>query len=258
MYLGIDVGSASTDAVIIDDNGKVRGYSIVKSGFDHQAAINEATETICRETGIKRDEIKKVVGTGYGRRNVPGICQAVTEISCHAMGIKVSFPEIRTVIDVGGQDSKIIRVTEDGFVESFMMNDKCAAGTGRFLEVMAQVMGIKIDELGELSLQAKKPLSISSICTVFAESEVISRIAEGNPKEEIIAGLHQAIGERLMGMATSIGIKYPLALTGGVAKNRGVVKAISKYLETPPYIPNEPQIIGALGAAVYAKNFRAG
>lgn len=255
MYLGIDVGSVSTDAVLIDDNYNIKGFSIVKSGFDHKKAISEAIVNVCNEARISQNDIKKTVGTGYGRRNVPDSCKVITEISCHAMGIHSIFPEVRTVIDIGGQDSKVIRVDEDGFVETFIMNDKCAAGTGRFLEVMAHAMGVHIHTLGDLSLSAKKVQSISSICTVFAESEVISKIAEGCSKEEIIAGIHKAIGERLMGMASSIGVKVPIALTGGVAKNLGVINALSKYLGSELYIPEEPQIIGAIGAAIYAKRY---
>ncbi|MCC5466508.1 acyl-CoA dehydratase activase [Pelosinus baikalensis] len=254
MFLGIDIGSVSTDAVLIDDDCNIKGYSIVKSGFDYKEAANRAIEEGCRIAGITEKDITKIVGTGYGRKSVPSSCRSVTEISCHAMGIHQIFPEVRTIIDIGGQDSKVIRVFEDGFVETFVMNDKCAAGTGRFLEVMAQAMGIEVYRLGELSLTAKKVQAISSICTVFAESEVISRIAQGCPKEEIIAGIHKAIGERLMSMVNSVGLKGPVALTGGVAKNQGLIQAISRHLEDNFYIPQEPQIVGALGAAIYAKN----
>lgn len=253
MYIGIDVGSVSTDAVLIDESGSILAYSVEKSGFDHKSAIQRVMDDICKKAGIIPEDIKRIVGTGYGRRNVIGSSKTVTEISCHAMGIHSLFPMVRTVIDIGGQDSKVIRVTEDGFVENFIMNDKCAAGTGRFLEVMANAMEIGVQDLGELSLKARKVQTISSICTVFAESEVISRIAEGNPKEDIIAGIHKAIGERLIGMVASIGIKRPVALTGGVAKNSGVAKVILTYIGSELYIPEEPQITGALGAAIYAK-----
>lgn len=256
MYLGIDVGSVSTDAVLIDDNNRICGYSIVKSGFDHKKAIEEAIKDVCRKTGIEQEEIARIVGTGYGRRNIPGICKAVTEISCHAMGTHYFNPQARSVIDIGGQDSKVIRLTDEGFVKTFIMNDKCAAGTGRFLEVMAHAMGVEVKKLGELSAKAKKQLAISSICTVFAESEVISRVAEGHPCEEIIAGIHKSIGERVIGMASSIGIEEPLALTGGVAKNSGVIQAISKRLGCTPFVPEEPQIVGAVGAAIFAKNHK--
>lgn len=252
MYLGIDVGSVSTDAVILNEQKKIITYSIVKSGFDHKAAIDEAINNICTKAQIEKSQIRSIVSTGYGRRNVADADKVVTEISCHAKGIHFLSPNIRTVIDIGGQDSKGIRVSENGYAETFCMNDKCAAGTGRFLEVMAQAMGIEINDLGSIALTARKVEPISSICTVFAESEVISKIAEGKPKENIIAGIHQAIGERLMGMVASIGVKKPVALTGGVAKNQGINNALSKHLEEVIYRPEEPQIVGALGAAIFA------
>lgn len=255
MYLGIDVGSVSTDAVLLDDQRKIIAFSIEKSGFDHKAAINEVINNICVKAQIEKEDIKSIVSTGYGRRNVADADKIVTEISCHAMGIHFLSPDIRTVIDIGGQDSKVIRVSENGYAETFFMNDKCAAGTGRFLEVMAHAMGIDINNLGAVALTAKKVEPISSICTVFAESEVISKISEGKPKENIIAGIHRAIGERLMGMIAAIGIKKPIALTGGVAKNQGIGNVLSKYLGENIYRPDEPQIVGALGAAIFAMDY---
>lgn len=255
MYLGVDVGSVSTDAVLIDDECNIVGYSIVKSGFDHKAAAAASMQNVCTDTKIPRSEISVIVGTGYGRKNVPDADTTVTEISCHAMGVHVLFPSAGMVIDIGGQDCKAVHISDDGFVETFVMNDKCAAGTGRFLEIMALAMGVDVCDLGQLSLKAEKVQSISSICTVFAESEVISKIAEGCAREEIVAGIHRAIGERIMGMVASIGIKSPVALSGGVVKNAGVVDVISRHLDQKCCIPAEPQIIGALGAAVYAKNY---
>jgi len=252
LYLGVDIGSVSTDAVLLNDQKEIIAFSIVKSGFDHKSAIDEVINNICIEAQIDRTKIKSIVSTGYGRRNVKEANKVITEITCHAMGIYFLSPDIRTVIDIGGQDSKVIRISESGYAETFYMNDKCAAGTGRFLEVMAHAMGIDINDLGSIALTAKKVEPISSICTVFAESEVISKIAEGKPKENIIAGIHKAIGERLMGMVASIGIKKPVALTGGVAKNQCIVNVLSKSLGESVYCPEEPQIIGALGAAIFA------
>lgn len=251
MFLGVDVGSISTDAVLVDSLGKILSHDIVKSGFDHKRAIDKVVESVCEKAGICYKDIKKIVGTGYGRRNVPGICKSVTEISCHAMGIHAIYPEVKTLIDIGGQDSKAIRVSADGFVETFVMNDKCAAGTGRFLEVMANAMEVNIDKLGEYSLKASGTVKISSICTVFAESEVISRISEGEPEENIIAGVHNAIADRIIAMVHLIGVKQNLALSGGVAKNNGVKMALEKKIGKV-WVPEEPQIIGALGAALYA------
>ena len=254
MFLGIDVGSISTEAVIIDGQGNILAFEITKSGFDHKAAINRVMDGVCRKTGIDKEDIIDIVATGYGRRNVPGTCKIVTEISCHAMGVYKLFPKVRTVIDIGGQDSKVIRISERGFVENFIMNDKCAAGTGRFLEVMANAMDVDVDDLGKYSLAAKKTVRISSTCTVFAESEVISGISEGRKKEDIIAGVHNAIVERLTGMTGSFGMKPDVALTGGVAKNIGIQAALKKRIGSL-FIPDEPQITGAYGAALYARSY---
>jgi len=255
LFLGIDVGSVSTDAVLLNGRKEIIAFSIVKSGFDHKAAIDEVINNVCIEAQIEKAQIKSVVSTGYGRRNVVETDKVITEISCHARGIHFLSPDMRTVIDIGGQDSKVIRVSESGYAETFYMNDKCAAGTGRFLEVMAHTMGIDINDLGSIALTAKKVEPISSICTVFAESEVISKIAEGKPKENIIAGIHKAIGERLMGMVAAIGVKKPVALTGGVAKNQCIVNVLSKSLEESIFCPDEPQIVGAIGAAIFAMNY---
>ena len=254
MYLGIDVGSVSTDAVLIDELDNIIAYSVVKSGFNHKEAIEQSTKNVLSKSNITKDKIKKIVGTGYGRRNVPDTCKVVTEISCHAMGMHCLNSNIRTIIDIGGQDSKIIRLSENGYSENFIMNDKCSAGTGRFLEVMANAMDIKVEDLGSLSLSSEKAIPISSICTVFAESEVISRIAEGIPKREIVAGIHKAISNRIIGMARSVGIQYPVALAGGVAMNEGLTNAIARHLDEKPFIPETPQVVGAYGAAIFAKN----
>jgi len=241
--------------VLLNNRKEIIAFSVVKSGFDHKAAIDEVSSNICEKAQIERTQIKSSVSTGYGRRNVTKADKVITEISCHAMGIHFLSPDIRMVIDIGGQDSKVIRVSESGYAETFYMNDKCAAGTGRFLEVMAHAIGIDINDLGSIALTAKKVEPISSICTVFAESEVISKIAEGKPKENIIAGIHKAIGERLMGMVASIGVKKPVALTGGVAKNKCIVSVLSKSLGESVYCPDEPQIVGALGAAIFAMDY---
>ncbi|WP_432409028.1 acyl-CoA dehydratase activase [Wukongibacter sp. M2B1] len=253
MYLGVDVGSISTDAVLIDNKNNILAYHIVKSGFDHKGAVNMAVKGVCEKAGIRYKDIIRIVGTGYGRRNVPDICKSVTEISCHAMGIHTIFPRVRTLIDIGGQDSKVIRVSDEGFVDTFVMNDKCAAGTGRFLEVMANAMDVGVDKLGEYSLRAAKAVKISSTCTVFAESEVISRISEGVSEEEIIAGVHNAIADRIVAMVSAVGIKEHIALTGGVAKNMGIKIALEERIGRV-LVPEEPQVTGALGAALYALN----
>ena len=197
-------------------------------------------------------QIGRVVATGYGRIAVPFASKKVTEITCHARGAYHLFPQTRTVIDIGGQDSKVIRLGKDGRVVDFVMNDKCAAGTGRFLEVMARALEVSLEDMGRLSDLARERLTISSMCTVFAESEVVSLIAEGHPKEDIIRGLHDAVSERVAGMAERVGLENGVTMTGGVAKNAGVVRSLEERLGVKISRPEEPQIVGALGAALIA------
>ena len=249
---GVDVGSLSIKAVLLADREEVLGYSILPTqpGIRELAevAFNQALEN----SHLSKDDVAYIVSTGYGRRLVPFSHGEVTEITCHGKGAYWLHPEVRTIIDIGGQDSKAIRVDSKGLVTNFVMNDKCAAGTGRFLEVMAHALGVKLEKMGTFSLQAKKALDVSNTCTVFAESEVISLIAGGNSKEDIVAGLHLAIAKRTVGMVERIGIVEKVAMTGGVAKNIGVVQAIESLLGVTLFIPEEPQIVGALGAAIVA------
>lgn len=252
-FAGIDVGSLSTEVVILDALNRTIGYSIVETGANStdaaQAALNQALVT----AGISSTHLVITVATGYGRGSVPWADRKATEISCHALGASHHFPDIGTVIDIGGQDSKVIRVGKNGKVLDFAMNDKCAAGTGRFLEVMADKLRVPLDEMGDLSLTAETEASISSVCTVFAESEVVSLVAKNHPKAEILRGIHRAIVNRVWSMAQAIGVEGPVTMTGGVAKNRGIVALMGEKLERPIHIFKEPQIIGALGAALIAK-----
>ena len=249
---GIDVGSLSIKAVLLVNNEKVLGYSILstKPGIKElaQVAFNQALES----AHLSKGDIDYIVSTGYGRRLVSFSNSEVTEITCHGRGSYWLCPEVRTIIDIGGQDSKAIKVDSRGFIANFVMNDKCAAGTGRFLEVMAHALEVKLEDMGKISLQAEKSLDVSSTCTVFAESEVISLIAEGYSKENIIAGLHLAVAKRTVGLVERVGIAEKVAMTGGVAKNIAVVKAIESLLGVTLFIPEEPQIVGALGAALVA------
>jgi predicted CoA-substrate-specific enzyme activase len=198
------------------------------------------------------------VATGYGRISVPFADKKVTEISCHALGAYKLFPDTGTVIDIGGQDSKVIQVGQGGKVLDFAMNDKCAAGTGRFLEVMAAKLGISLDEMGSLSLKGEKEARISSICTVFAESEVVSLVARNHPREGIIRGLHRAIVNRVWSMVRTIGTHGEVTMSGGVAKNKGVVALMEEKLGKPIHVYREPQIVGAFGAALFAARDKAG
>ncbi len=254
---GIDIGSLSTDAVLLRD-GEVLAYSIVNTGAQARAAAERAFEEVLEKAGISASEVDSVVATGYGRMSVPFAHSQVTEISCHGCGSAFLDPGVRTVIDIGGQDSKVIRLDRQGNVSDFLMNDKCAAGTGRFLEVMADRLELSVAGLGEEDLKAERAAEISSMCTVFAESEVISLIARGVPRPEIIRGLHRSIAERTAGMVNRLGLTPRVMMTGGVAKNPGVVRALSEKLGTEIIVPPEPQIVGALGAALIARKKRSG
>ncbi len=251
-YVGIDVGSLSTEALILDGNGAMVGYAIRNTGANSTDAAEAALQMAIRQANIHRNGIKRIVGTGYGRVSIPFADKKVTEITCHAVGARHLFPETETVIDIGGQDSKVIRVGEGGKVLDFTMNDKCAAGTGRFLEVMAEKLQVPLDAMGELSKNAQGEVSISSVCTVFAESEVVSLVAQNRPREEIIRGLHRAIVSRVWSMAKSIGIQGEVTMSGGVAKNIGVVGLLEEKLGRKIHVNPEPQIVGALGAALLA------
>lgn len=231
---------------------RAEGLIGVADYYGVRRAAYLAMQKALEGTSISRDEIGAVVATGYGRIAIDYADRQVTEISCYAKGINHLHPEVRTIIDIGGQDSKAISVSEDGRVLDFLMNDKCAAGTGRFLEVMAKALELEIEHLGDISLRSQKPHQVSSTCTVFAESEVVTLVAEGVNREDIVAGLHAAIAKRTMSMVKRVGMVPPVAMAGGVAKNKGVVNAIEEQIGEPLVVPPEPQIVGALGAALYA------
>jgi predicted CoA-substrate-specific enzyme activase len=253
MYVaGVDVGSLSTDTVIMDSESQVVGYSVLFTGASSRKASRDSYDEALAKAGLAEPDVAFVVSTGYGREVVPFADAQVTEISCHARGAHHLFPGTRTILDVGGQDSKVIRVNAQGRVVDFAMNEKCAAGTGRFLEVMARALEIDLDQMGEQSLRARNPVAISSMCTVFAESEVVSRIAEGHSKEDIVGGIHNAISDRLIGLLQRVGMEEEVTMSGGVAKNVGVVKALQGKLGTEFNIAFEPQIVGAIGAALIA------
>jgi predicted CoA-substrate-specific enzyme activase len=250
---GIDVGALSTEAVIIDSGATLSGYSIVETGANSTEAAEEAFEKALLAAGIRRNAVANTVATGYGRISVPFAKKRITEISCHAIGAQHLFPDTGTVIDIGGQDSKVIRIDDSGKVLDFTMNDKCAAGTGRFLEVMAAKLHVPLDKMSELSLHAETEAQISSVCTVFAESEVVSLVAKNRPKDEIIRGLHRAIVNRVWTMTIALGVSGEVTMTGGVAKSRGVVALMEEKLGKPIHVYSEPQIVGALGAALFAQ-----
>jgi predicted CoA-substrate-specific enzyme activase len=251
---GIDVGSVSAEAVIWQD-GRALATSIVATGASSRRAAERALETALETSGLRRGDIDYIVATGYGRAAVDYANRQITEITCHARGAHHLFPDVGTVIDIGGQDSKVIRVDTSGSSIDFVMNEKCAAGTGRFLEVMARALEVDMGALQELSARARRVASISSMCTVFAESEVVSLVAENVPVDEIVAGLHAAIAERVSAMAHRVGLAPRVVMTGGVARNGGVVRALEQRLSCAISVAPEPQIVGALGAALLAVQF---
>ncbi len=251
-YVGIDIGSLSTETVVLDGTGRIISYDISATGADSRTSGEQSYTRAMDKGRVPVRKIGFVVATGYGRTSIPIANKTVTEITCHARGARHLFPKTKTILDIGGQDSKVIRLAEDGKVVDFVMNDKCAAGTGRFLEVMARTLEVDLPEMGPLSLKSKNLISISSMCTVFAESEVISLIAQSKPKEDILNSLHNSICTRIIGMVEGIGLEAQLTMTGGVAKNLGVVEHIRTRLGMDPNIPDEPQIVGALGAALIA------
>lgn len=252
-YAGIDIGSLSAETVILDEKGEIKVYNIFRTGANSAEAGKASFEDALKQLNISKEEIKYIVVTGYGRVSIDFADQRTTEITCHGKGAYHEFKKTKMIIDIGGQDSKIIKLGENGKVKDFIMNDKCAAGTGRFLEVMAGALSVDLNDLGNYSMQHDKEISISSMCTVFAESEVVSLIAKGQTKPNIIHGLHKSIANRVASMAKQLGVESEITMSGGVAKNKGVVFALEDKLGTKLNIPKEPQIIGALGAALIAK-----
>ena len=252
MYvLGLDVGSASSKVVILDDDKNIVSSSVVQVGTGSSGpsrALNEALGKV----NLTLDDMKKIVATGYGRYSFERADKQISEISCHAKGIFHLVPTARTIIDIGGQDAKAIRLDDNGMVSQFFMNDKCAAGTGRFLDVMARVLEINITEMADYDSRATEVVNVSSTCTVFAESEVISHLSNNIPKENIIAGIHASVASKACGLAYRAGLADDIVMSGGVAQNAGVVRAISRELRRPVIVAPNPQIAGALGAALFA------
>jgi len=252
-YAGIDVGSLTADAVLIDEEANVVGFAIIPTSYDSMAAGSEAYRLALERAGVLEDEVSGVVSTGYSRARVQEAQVARTEISCHARGAFHIFSDVATIIDIGGQDSKAIRVGPGGRVLDFAMNDKCAAGTGRFLEVMAGALGISLPDMADLALASTVEITISSTCTVFAESEVVSLISQGRAPADIASAICRAIAQRTAGLAARVGISDRVVMTGGVAKNQAVVRMLADKLGFGISVPEEPQITGALGAALIAR-----
>lgn len=248
---GIDAGAATTKVLLLKDR-EIMGYRITGTVFDFLTAAGNVFEEILASCNIGREEIEKIYATGYGRNSISFADKSISEIMAHAKGVSFLFPNVQGIIDVGGQDSKVILV-DDGRVADFLMNDKCAAGTGKFLEYTAKALEVPINDLGDLALASSHPANITSMCTVFAESEVISLRARGITKEDIAAGLTASIAQRIVVMVKRMGLKEHIAFVGGVAKNAGMKVALEKELGVTLYVPFEPQITGALGAAIAAQ-----
>jgi predicted CoA-substrate-specific enzyme activase len=249
---GVDVGSTQTKAIIINEEAEIVSRSLVDTGANVVKAAEQAFHKALVDGDLREEEVEYVVGTGYGRYRVTFGNTQVTEISCHARGSVKMFPKTHTVLDMGGQDTKAIRVSETGEVLDFCMNDKCAAGTGRFLGAASSALEIPLDELGPTALLAEKPVRISTTCTVFAESEVLSWLGKGKKIEDILWGVHQSIASRSVGLLRRVGIDEEMTFTGGVAKNVGMIKALEENLGMKLNVSEESHYMGALGAALFA------
>lgn len=252
LYMGIDSGSTASKCVIVNADGEIVGKGLYSTGagtVGPQKAIVAALE----DAGVSQDDIASACSTGYGRHLMEGADYQMSELSCHAKGASKLFPGVRTVVDIGGQDAKVLRVDERGMLENFVMNDKCAAGTGRFLDVMASIFEVKASDLSVLDAQSTQVLPISSTCTVFAESEVISKLAAGAAIPDIVAGIHTSVVERTYGLMRRAGVVPALAMTGGVALNDGLRNRLANKAGHEIITSPLAQFNGALGAALYAR-----
>ncbi len=251
--IGLDVGSTTTKAVLINARGTVEARFLLATGASAQKSIHRCLQQLSILSNRNLENIP-MISTGYGRRQAVNVTKSLTEITCHGIGVHSLNAEIRTLIDVGGQDSKVIRIGTDGRPTDFELNDKCSAGTGRFLEVMARVLELPIEKFGALALQAKRPSAISSTCTVFAESEVIGRIGAGDDPANIAAGVHKSMAAKIATLSQRVVVEVPVAVTGGVALNPGFRHYLAQELQTELWVPEAPQYTGALGAAILALN----
>ncbi len=249
---GVDVGSTQTKAVIIDESRAIIGRALIPTGANVIQAAEHAYEQALAESGISEDEVEYVIGTGYGRYRVTFGNAQITEISCHGRGAVHMFPNTRTVVDMGGQDTKAIKVADDGEIVDFCMNDKCAAGTGRFLGAASSALDIPLDDLGATALKSEKPVRISTTCTVFAESEVLAWLGKGKKIQDILWGVHKSIASRSAGLLRRVGVEDQVTFTGGVTRNIAMVKALEDKLEVKLNVSEDSHYMGALGAALFA------
>lgn len=246
---GIDIGSTTIEVVVLH-NATVRASALVQSGSAPAENASRLLTDVLRSCGLVRSDLDCVVATGFGRNYCTEADRILSEIACHAAGVSAVFPGTRTVIEIGGQDSKMIRINGRGHVEDFVMNDRCAAGTGRFVEAVARSLNVSVAETGALGLQAARACTVSSMCAVFAETEIIGLLHQGNPPREILRGVFEAVARRVIGMAGKIGVDDPLVFTGGVARNVGIARALETVTGHPVLVPEAPEYTGALGAAL--------
>ncbi|EHL14647.1 benzoyl-CoA reductase, subunit D [Peptoanaerobacter stomatis] len=249
--LGVDIGSTASKCIMLEDGKNIIASSKVDVGAGTSGPIRAINE-ILEKTDMKREDISYIMATGYGRNSLEEADSQMSELSCHAKGAYFLFPNVRTIIDIGGQDSKALKIDENGMLENFVMNDKCAAGTGRFLDVIANVLEVDIEDLEKLDEQSTQDVPISSTCTVFAESEVISQLSRGTKIQDIVKGIHTAIASRVGALAKRVGMKDDVVMTGGVALNKGMVRALEKNTGFKLHTSEYCQLNGALGAALFA------
>jgi len=250
-FMGIDIGSVTTKAAITKDGELIASY-IMPSGANYKIAAQKAWEGVLEKGGLSPSDMAYIVATGYGASSADFVQERVTDISCCARGVHHVFPSVRTVIDIGGQASKAIRVNDEGRATNFVVSERCAAGSGRFLQIIARVLQVGIKDIGPLSLKSKNPITYTTGCAVFGESEAISRVAEGTPMEDIVAGVHNAIAAKVSNLTDRVGLEEDCALTGGGALDVGLVKRVQEKLGVHLLVPPEPEITAALGAALLA------
>jgi len=251
-FAGVDIGSTMTKVVLTDTTDSILSAIKGPTGPEHRQLANEVMKSALEQANLQLDDISYIVATGYGRVNVPFADDQITELSCHARGVSSIFPNVRTAIDIGGQDAKCMKIYNGKLID-FVMNDKCAAGTGRFLEVTAATLGIRLEDMGDISLKSTKKIQLSNLCTIFAQQEMVALLSRAEKVEDIIAGLHSALASRVATLARRLKIEPDVVLTGGVAKNSGMVKAMKENLGCNLLVPEEPLLTGALGAAILAK-----
>ena len=256
--MGVDLGSTTAKAVIADAAGELVASKVVQMGAVSRQAAGIAVDAVLADAGLTQADIVRTVSTGYGRKLVPTADKSFTEITCHARGAAAMSPGVRLVIDIGGQDSKAIAVGEDGLVDRFAMNDRCASGTGRFFDVLSRALEVDVADVSDLALSGDDGLEVSSMCATFAETEVISLLAQGGAEADIAASVHKAVASRTLGLVAQVGKASPVVMTGGVAKNAALVHFLSDALRMPIQVLDEPQIAGALGAALIAREEHLG